>query len=799
MPSTVTMVDVSPDRYMGLMVDKKSETEDSETEDSETEESETSEPHSRPGELAQVSLQRNDRQTRERRDLAVLDVMNLIEGSHSATPPRKSQFRHSFLTDDPHEFIINVDFRASTIHPTSIRVHSPHIQSVLRTLIQYYPGFNAQGSEIILVHPFRQLFHYWDDLKHILVQGCGHGEKQATVLNLDTGSKTNLSCDETTCRHLTTLLAAPPVQDVWDSIVRPELRLYGSGRASYDFLWLLFKPGDIVFLQASGNVNKLAGFVVQSITHISHNKAESPLVRPHPTDCWKLDLWNLAYDNGRLRRRARPVRLNRFYGVRAISDLAAFPTKFAPDQRGLRSQLIERGKRYYRIVCDQQSYMRYNGPVISDKPYDVSGFDTNRAHYDPECVGEKANTHFLSQYQGDIIVDHQSYMLEAMDSPKMVVPDVSGEEPQDLHGEPLFSKFNDMECSAANELDPAHYLLLPAYVLGFAVGKREWAIFDMSFVEDLVIDSNPMKYLIMSPEKQEMIEAVAGSPRKGTALKPWTTDWSADFIEGKGRGQVIFLHGSPGTGKTMTVELIAKKTRRPLLSLSVADLGTEEVKMEKRLMKWLSRAAIWGAIVLIDEAEVYMEQREPGQTGRNALVTAFLRSMEYFPGLLFLTSNGIGLFDEAVMSRIHLAVQYERPTDAERTEIWRKLFDKLEQDQESGFGSTSQKDGSTIKPTIIVRSTARDVVLSKEQYATNLKLNGRDIRNLLLSAISLARHRGLKEVVDGNPLTRIEVTAKDLETVLKNKEQFNDHYKEATGCYPDEMAAQKYFRGESKS
>lgn len=67
----------------------------------------------------------------------------------------------------------------------------------------------------------------------------------------------------------------------------------------------------------------------------------------------------------------------------------------------------------------------------------------------------------------------------------------------------------------------------------------------MSFVEDLVMGSNPMKHLIMSQEKQEMIEAVAGSPRKGTALKPWTTDWSADFIEGKGRGQVIFLHGMP--------------------------------------------------------------------------------------------------------------------------------------------------------------------------------------------------------------------------------------------------------------
>lgn len=80
------------------------------------------------------------------------------------------------------------------------------------------------------------------------------------------------------------------------------------------------------------------------------------------------------------------------------------------------------------------------------------------------------------------------------------------------------------------------------------------------------------------------------------------------------------------------------------------------------------------------------------------------------------------------MSRIHLAVQCERPTDAERTEIWRRLFDKLEQGQESGSES-SQTGGSAIKPTIVVRSTARDVVLSKEQYPTNLKLNGRDIRN----------------------------------------------------------------------
>lgn len=66
----------------------------------------------------------------------------------------------------------------------------------------------------------------------------------------------------------------------------------------------------------------------------------------------------------------------------------------------------------------------------------------------------------------------------------------------------------------------------------------------MDFVEDLVEDTiDPMTYLIMDSDRSKLIEAAAGAPRAGTALQPWTTDWNADFIEGKGRGRVIFLHG----------------------------------------------------------------------------------------------------------------------------------------------------------------------------------------------------------------------------------------------------------------
>lgn len=59
--------------------------------------------------------------------------------------------------------------------------------------------------------------------------------------------------------------------------------------------------------------------------------------------------------------------------------------------------------------------------------------------------------------------------------------------------------------------------------------------------------------------------------------------------------------------------------------------------MEKSLAKWFKYSEAWEAIMLIDEADVYFERRGGGQLQRNSLVSAFLRSMEYYRGILFLT------------------------------------------------------------------------------------------------------------------------------------------------------------------
>jgi hypothetical protein len=71
----------------------------------------------------------------------------------------------------------------------------------------------------------------------------------------------------------------------------------------------------------------------------------------------------------------------------------------------------------------------------------------------------------------------------------------------------------------------------------------------------------------------------------------------------------------------MPSESVADYTRRPLLSLTVADIGTDEQNMENNLHQWFEMVASWDAIILIDEADVFLEKRTVADLQRNSLVS----------------------------------------------------------------------------------------------------------------------------------------------------------------------------------
>jgi len=68
-------------------------------------------------------------------------------------------------------------------------------------------------------------------------------------------------------------------------------------------------------------------------------------------------------------------------------------------------------------------------------------------------------------------------------------------------------------------------------------------------------------------------------------------------------------------------ESVAEYTRRPLLSITAADLGHESQAMERSLLRYFKDASDWGAIVLLDEADVYLEQRTMHDPSRNSIVS----------------------------------------------------------------------------------------------------------------------------------------------------------------------------------
>jgi len=147
-----------------------------------------------------------------------------------------------------------------------------------------------------------------------------------------------------------------------------------------------------------------------------------------------------------------------------------------------------------------------------------------------------------------------------------------------------------------------------------------------------------------------------------------------DIITGKSGGCIFLLHGPPGTGKTLTCESVSELMKHPLYSITSGELGTNVDMLEKKLVQILEIAEKWNAVVLIDEADVFMEKRTTEDIQRNAMVGVFLRLLERYDGVMFLTTNRENTIDEAFKSRISVSLKYDYLTKEQKIAIWKNLL-----------------------------------------------------------------------------------------------------------------------------
>lgn len=220
-----------------------------------------------------------------------------------------------------------------------------------------------------------------------------------------------------------------------------------------------------------------------------------------------------------------------------------------------------------------------------------------------------------------------------------------------------------MEHDAGQESNLYHHggeiWTLP-FIRVFSFERKRYGYIDVRDVVERTWDADAINKLSLPDDLDGILRKVFDAP---------VDQLFADIVSGKAGGMIILAQGGPGVGKTMTAEVFSEHTKRPLYVLEMAELGTNLQSVEDNLRRVFRRATRWNAVLLLDEADVFMAKRD-NNLERSAIVGVFLRLLDYYKGMLFLTTNRSDVIDPAFKSRITLSLNYPPLDRARRSTIW---------------------------------------------------------------------------------------------------------------------------------
>lgn len=181
----------------------------------------------------------------------------------------------------------------------------------------------------------------------------------------------------------------------------------------------------------------------------------------------------------------------------------------------------------------------------------------------------------------------------------------------------------------------------------------------------------------------------------------------------------------------------------------------------------------------------------------NRLHAVFLRQLEYYSGILFLTTNIVGVIDEAFKSRIHVALEYPAIDEESTLQIWSKILQRIKRDNEKA------------EMKILFDETAL-MKFAKKHYRSHrpngTTWNGRQIRNAFQTAIGIGQYKRLKKLevdeaeAQGKPPEKrsrhIRLTVASFETVAETTSDFERYIRRTRGDDRERAAAHEFRRDE---
>lgn len=675
-------------------------------------------------------------------------VIEIVTRHSVAKSSPKPRYRHDDGYDSPD------DCYGSSGMPddTKMIIHSKYLQAALSAVIGYYPGFERLEDHPSIPAPYQVLVHNWKALEHYkLNQPSCHSAEYvaATAKDIDVLLKflTGMYSEK---------LAAEARR--WDNA--------SGATATFDLFWVLLKPGEFVYREIYG---EMVPFVVSSALR-------TPAGDGTARSTYRVNLWNVHYQNHSMRRRMTQVAVFPWNGEQLITTLPVIPVRFVKGgAKAMVDEQIRLGRIYWELA-KQPSYREYSGKLVF-KHDKQGGKITGRVIVDCEGFAQygegppkpgpfmpppRPHHHQVPVKEDQLPQNQSRCSCNACSQSK--------QEPSPWAG---FDNLNPNEDSLPANQELYFHAIGPS-IAAFILSERRWGHVSISGLSDVHPDQDAFKYLVLDPEIKLTVKAMMG---KFASLDGKLAPWPSDFVKNKGEGRIFLLHGSPGVGKTCTAECAAELARRPLLALTSGDISTSMVPsaVEGALNYFLNLGERFGALVLLDEADVYLEQRRARDLQRNGLVSIFLRALEYYRGVLFLTTNRVEAFDDAFTSRIHVALHYKRLGEEERSKIWQQNFERLQRD------SSNQ---------VFVPQATREYAFESADMRA-LRWNGREIRNALQTAVALAETEALEDgletiTVQDRHLRAVVRMSTGFKQFMSKRREFIDDGPNAVGYEQDD-------------
>jgi hypothetical protein len=535
------------------------------------------------------------------------------------------------------------------------------------------------------------------------------------------------------------------------------------GVITYEALWTIFEPGPMVYACEEGQdrvFNMLSG-------KYSVDQDGKPV--------YSLKMRFIEFDGTRFGWTVARLDVYEFEGTCPIASLSAYPIEYHSDEVALRKTLLDRGSVIESLVGTH--YRAYDGIGHKLDMYGQKERHSVKGRIIVDTVGW--NRYNPNQAVYTSALSSKGVERTSHNSRRLYLP-IPGESLGAAYGGamPLDGHFG--EEGDAKKLPPLideQKLLCTHLIRGFALNEKIWLNMFVGSVQDVSFNEGAFNSLVLPADTKDLILGF-------TCTQQATRIAHDDVIEGKGRGIILLLCGPPGVGKTLTAESVAEHMQVPLFVLSSGDLGFDSKQVEARLISVLGMCTRWNAILLLDEADIFLEERSRHEVERNKLVSIFLRVLEYHEGIMFLTTNRVSTFDPAFQSRIHISIDYPELSPESRRKIWENFLGRHNDAQAAARlkplknpTSSIQSASGIIEEQDELAGKARRELLTQPHAITKheirqlslLKLNGRQIKNMLKTAQLLANHKA-EPLADKHIRTVLDAT-QHLHNVNKVAEQ----------------------------